>query len=312
MDHNKYDTIIIGGGPGGYSAALYCARANLKTLIIEKLYPGGQMATTSMIDNYPGFDMGIDGVELAGKMKSGADRFGAETIFAEVTEVDMKGPDKIIKLADGNVLYTKTIVIATGAAPRNLGLPYEKQLTGSGISYCATCDGMFYKDKTVVIVGGGNSAAADALILSKICKKVYLVHRHDTLKASPTYMAPLENASNLTFVWDSKIKEVLYDNKVTGVRLENLKDRSVSEIDCDGVFVAIGRMPNTKIFYGKIEMNPEGYIVADETTRTSEPGVFAVGDLREKPLRQVVTATSDGAVASKFIEDYITHGFWKD
>jgi len=166
MDHNKYDTIIIGGGPGGYSAALYCARANLKTLIIEKLYPGGQMATTSMIDNYPGFDMGIDGVELAGKMKSGADRFGAETIFAEVTEVDMKGPEKIIRLADGNVLYTKTIVIATGAAPRNLGLPYEKQLTGSGISYCATCDGMFYKDKTVVIVGGGNSAAADALILS--------------------------------------------------------------------------------------------------------------------------------------------------
>lgn len=303
MDNRVYDTVVIGGGPGGYTAALYCARSGLSVLVLEKLAPGGQMATTGQVDNYPGFEDGIDGYELGKKMKKGADRFGAETSFAEVTAVDLSTQPKQITTTDGVVL-AKTVILATGASPRELGLPEEKALRGRGVAYCATCDGMMYKDKTVVVNGGGNSAAEDALFLSKICKKVYLVHRRDVLRASMVYQKALEN-SPVECLWNRRIAEIQYDQRVTGVKLEDTQTGERTVLPCDGVFVAIGRIPDTELFRGQIEMDGQGYIVADETTQTSIPGVFAVGDVRTKPLRQIVTAASDGAVASKFIEEFL-------
>lgn len=303
MNDKIYDVVIIGGGPGGYSAALYCARSGMSVLVLEKLSPGGQMATTGQVDNYPGFEDGIDGFELGEKMKKGADRFGAETAFDEVIRVDLKAEPKKITTTGGELL-AKTVVIATGASPRELGLPEEKKLRGRGVAYCAVCDGMRYKDKTVVVSGGGNSAAEDALFLAKICKKVYLVHRRDALRASMVYQNALKD-SPVEFLWNSRIEEILHEKKVTGVRLADVKTGEEREIACDGVFVAIGRVPDTAVFEGQVERNEQGYIIADETTRTNVPGVFAVGDVRTKPLRQIVTAASDGAVASKFIEEFI-------
>ena len=303
MNDKIYDVVIIGGGPGGYSAALYFARSGMSVLVLEKLSPGGQMATTGQVDNYPGFEDGIDGFELGEKMKKGADRFGAETAFDEVIRVDLKAEPKKITTTGGELL-TKTVVIATGASPRELGLPEEKKLRGRGVAYCAVCDGMRYKDKTVVVSGGGNSAAEDALFLAKICKKVYLVHRRDALRASMVYQNALKD-SPVEFLWNSRIEEILHEKKVTGVRLADVKTGEEREIACDGVFVAIGRVPDTAVFEGQVERNEQGYIIADETTRTNVPGVFAVGDVRTKPLRQIVTAASDGAVASKFIEEFI-------
>lgn len=303
MNDKIYDVVIIGGGPGGYSAALYCARSGMSVLVLEKLSPGGQMATTGQVDNYPGFEDGIDGFELGEKMKKGADRFGAETAFDEVIRVDLKAEPKKITTTGGELL-TKTVVIATGASPRELGLPEEKKLRGRGVAYCAVCDGMRYKDKTVVVSGGGNSAAEDALFLAKICKKVYLVHRRDALRASMVYQNALKD-SPVEFLWNSRIEEILHEKKVTGVRLADVKTGEEREIACDGVFVAIGRVPDTAVFEGQVERNEQGYLIADETTRTNVPGVFAVGDVRTKPLRQIVTAASDGAVASKFIEEFI-------
>lgn len=303
MNDKIYDVVIIGGGPGGYSAALYCARSGMSVLVLEKLSPGGQMATTGQVDNYPGFEDGIDGFELGEKMKKGADRFGAETAFDEVIRVDLKAEPKNITTTGGELL-TKTVVIATGASPRELGLPEEKKLRGRGVAYCAVCDGMRYKDKIVVVSGGGNSAAEDALFLAKICKKVYLVHRRDALRASMVYQNALKD-SPVEFLWNSRIEEILHEKKVTGVRLADVKTGEEREIACDGVFVAIGRVPDTAVFEGQVERNEQGYIIADETTKTNVPGVFAVGDVRTKPLRQIVTAASDGAVASKFIEEFI-------
>lgn len=302
MKREIYDVAVIGGGPGGYTAALYCARSGLSVLVLEKLSPGGQMATTSMVDNYPGFEEGVDGFELGEKMQKGAERFGAETAFVSVTAAVLKGDIKVIETSKGQI-KARAVVIATGASPRELGLPEENALRGRGVAYCAACDGMMYRNKTVVVVGGGNSAAADALYLSKICKKVYLVHRRDTLRASKVYLEPLEN-SDVEFVWNSQVKEIFHDKKVTGVLVED-KEGKRTEITCDGVFAAIGRVPDTELFKGQIELDRQGYIQADETTKTNLPGVFAVGDVRTKPLRQIVTAAADGAVASHFIEEYL-------
>lgn len=302
MKDKIYDTVIIGGGPGGYSAALYCARSGLSVLVLEKLSPGGQMATTGQVDNYPGFEDGVDGFELGEKMKKGAERFGAETDFSEVTAVDLAAQPKQIQTTSG-MLFARTVVLATGASPRELGLPEEKELRAHGVAYCAACDGMLYRGKTVVVNGGGNSAAEDALFLSKICKKVYLVHRRDALRASMVYQNALKN-SPVEMIWNSRISEILHEKKVTGVKLENVLSGKNTELACEGVFVAIGRIPDTELFRGQVDMD-KGYLAADETTKTNLPGVFAVGDVRTKPLRQIVTAASDGAVASKFIEEFL-------
>lgn len=299
-----YDVIVIGGGPGGYTAALYAARANLSVAILEKLSPGGQMGTTDVIDNYPGFPQGVNGFELAMQMKEGAERFGAQTQLAEVTQVELAGQVKTIHTSGGDY-QARTVVLATGAHPRELGLPGERELRGRGVSYCATCDGMFYRGKTVVVVGGGNTAVSDVLYLSRLCEKVYLVHRRDTLRASKVYLDPLQKAENVEFVWDSEVKQLLRDQAVTGVRVRNKKTGKERDIPCGGVFVAVGYLPNTQLYRGQVELDEAGYVLADETTQTNLPGVFAVGDLRKKPLRQVVTAASDGAVAAHFIEEYL-------
>lgn len=304
MEQKISDVIIIGGGPGGYTAALYSARANLKTMVIEKLSAGGQMATTSQVDNYPGFEEGVNGFELGEKMRQGAERFGVESLFAEVESVDLSAQPKVIHTSDGDY-FARTVILATGANPREMGLEEEQKLKGRGVAYCATCDGMFYRNKTVVVVGGGNTAVADALFLSKICNKVYLVHRRDQLRASKSYMSALKQSLNIEFIWNAKVKEILHDKKVTGVVTEDIESGDTIKVACDGVFVAIGRIPNTDLFKGQLELDSGGYITADETTKTNLPGVFAVGDVRTKPLRQIVTATADGAVASKFAEEYI-------
>ena len=307
MEH-IYDVIVIGGGPAGYTAALYGTRAGLDVLVLEKLSAGGQMALTSQIDNYPGFEEGVDGFELAEKMQAGAERFGAKTELAEVYSVDLKDKIKKVDTSEGE-FYGKTVVISTGASPRELGLEKEQSLVGKGVNYCAACDGMFYRGKTVVVVGGGNSAAADAMLLSRICEKVIVVHRRDTLRATKIYHEPLMQAENVAFQWDSIVTELLYEDGFKGVRLQNVKTGEATEIACDGIFISVGRKPVTEFLEGQVELDKGGYIVADESTRTNIPGVFAVGDVRTKVLRQVVTAVADGAVASHYIDEYLAE--WK-
>ena len=302
-----YDMIVVGGGPGGYTAALYAARAGLDTVILEKLSAGGQMALTEQIDNYPGFEDGIDGFSLGEKMKRGTERFGVETKLAEVLSLDLSGTVKKAETSEGP-LFARTIVLATGAGPRELGIEGEQELIGKGVNYCAACDGMFYKNKTVVIAGGGNTAAADALILSRICKKVIVVHRRDTLRATKIYHEPLMKAENVEFRWDSEIIELLHDEKVIGIRLRNVKTGEETTLACDGVFVSIGRKPSSELVKDQVEVDPAGYIIADESTRTNIPGVFAVGDVRTKALRQVVTAVADGATAVHYAEEYLAGG----
>ena len=299
-----YDMIIVGGGPGGYTSALYAARAGFNVLVLEKFSAGGQMALTHQIDNYPGFEDGIDGFSLADKMKKQAERFGARSENAEVIKVNLTVNPKEIETAKGTFL-SKTVVLAAGANPRELGVDKETELIGRGVAYCASCDGMFYRGKTVVVVGGGNTAAADAILLSRIAKKVIIVHRRDTLKATRIYHEPLMNAENVEFKWDSTVTELLHEDKITGVKIKNVKTGEESIIDCDGVFVSVGRKPATDFLGSQLDLDENGYIIADETTKTSIPGVYAVGDIRTKQLRQVVTAVSDGAMAVHSAEEYL-------
>ena len=298
-----YDMAVIGGGPAGYTAALYAARAGLDTVVIERMSAGGQMALTDIIDNYPGFNDGVDGLTLGLNMQQGAERFGATTEYAEVLSIDLSGDVKRINTSSGEI-SAKTVVIATGANPRELGIENEQNLIGRGVHYCAHCDGRFYKDKTVVVVGGGNSAVSDALYLSRIAKKVYLVHRRDTLRATKVYHEPLKKCENVEFLWNSQVKEFLFDNKITGVKIVT-NEGDTHKIACDGIFVSIGRRPATEFLNGKLPLDNSGYIVADETTKPAFDGVFAVGDVRTKVLRQVVTAAADGAVAAHFAEEYL-------
>jgi thioredoxin reductase (NADPH) len=257
-----------------------------------------------MIDNYPGFDEGIDGFSLGQKMLSGAERFGAETLLAEVTGLELNAPIKTVRTTEGD-FKSRTVILSTGADPRNLGLPKEDALLGRGVSHCAACDGMFYKGKTVVVVGGGNTAAADALQLSRICEKVIIVHRRDTLRATKVYHQPLLNAENVEFYWNSTVTELLHDGRLTGVKVQNLLTGEEISVPADGLFVSIGRKPNSYLVQGQLELDEAGYIVADETTATSLPGVYAVGDVRTKNVRQIVTAAADGAVAAHYAEEHL-------
>ena len=307
MEERIYDMIIVGGGPAGYSAALYASRAGLDTLVIERMSAGGQMALTDIIDNYPGFENGVDGFELGMKMQQGATRFGAKTEYGEVVSVDFSGTVKSVKTAL-QTFYGKTVVIATGANPRELGLENESKLVGRGVHYCAHCDGRFYKDKTVVVVGGGNSAVSDALYLSRIVKKVYLVHRRDTLRATKIYHEPLMKAPNVEFVWNSRVTEILEGNgRANGITVQSVQSEDKRQIECDGLFISIGRQPITEFLNGSVALDGQGYIIADESTKTNIDGVYAVGDVRTKALRQVVTAVSDGAVAVHYAEEYLSN-----
>lgn len=302
-----YDVLIIGGGPAGYTAALYSARAGFDTVILEKMAVGGQMTLTDVIDNYPGFPQGVDGFTLSSDMQKGAERFGTTTVYDEIVAVDLSGEIKEVETAFSGKLYSKVVIIATGANPRELGLENEEELLGRGVHYCAHCDGRFYKDKVAVVVGGGNSAVSDALYLSHLCKKVYLVHRRDVLRATKIYHDPILKAENIEFCYNSVVSKIEEENgKVASVSLVDVKTSEKREIECDGVFISIGRKPATDFLQDTLELDNSGYIIADESTKTSIDGVFAVGDVRTKTLRQVVTAVADGAVAAHFAEEYLS------
>ena len=298
-----YDMLIIGGGPGGYTAALYAARAGLSVLVLEKLSAGGQMALTSQIDNYPGFPEGIDGFELGERMQQQAERFGAETEYAQVDAVDLKADPKVVDSSEGRFL-AKTVVIATGANARKLGLDKEDALVGRGVAYCAACDGMAFKGKAVAVVGGGDSAVADALLLSRVAKHVTLIHRRDALRATKIYHESLKNTPNITLCMNARVTELLADKKLFGIRVQDIPSGESRDLDVDGLFISVGRDPNTALFADQLALE-NGYIKAGEDTKTNIPGVYAVGDVRTKQLRQVVTAVADGAMAVHSAEGYL-------
>jgi len=274
----------------------------MSVAVLEKLAAGGQMVETPQIDNYPGYTDGVDGYTLGQQMREHAEKFGATTRYAEVTGLELNGAVKTVETTQG-AYRGKTVVIATGAKAKQLGVPGEQELQGRGVHYCATCDAMFYRGKTVVVVGGGNSAAAAARVLSRLSKKVILVHRREALRAGKAEQAALDQVE---FRFNSRVVKLLHDGRLHGVLLQNVLTGEEEELPCDGLFVSVGQDPNTELFRGQVEMDPQGFILAGEDTRTSIPGVFAAGDLRVKSLRQVVTATADGAVAATAAEEYIT------
>ena len=300
MNERIYDMLIVGGGPGGYTAALYAARAGMEVAVLERLAAGGQMVETPQIDNYPGITDGIDGFTLGQQMKSHAEKFGAQTISAEVTGLSLEGNIKEVTTT-GGTFRGKTVVISTGATPKKLNVPGEQELLGRGVHYCASCDGMFYRGKTVAVIGGGNTAVADALLLSRLASKVILVHRRDTLRAARVYHKSLTEAENIDFCWNSAVEEIRQGEVV----VKNLLTGEVSTIVCDGVFVGIGRAPAAALVKDSLKLDEHGYIVAGESTQTNIPGVFAVGDVRKKALRQIVTAVADGAIAVHHTEEYL-------
>lgn len=304
MEQHVYDMLIIGGGPAGYTAGLYAGRAGLDAVVLEQMSVGGQMVLTDTIDNYPGFPEGVDGITLGMQMQAGAQRFGVPTVYAEVTGASFSENIKQVQTTNGTYM-AYTVILSMGANPRVLGIPGEEEWVGRGVHYCAHCDGRFYKDKTVAVIGGGNSAVSDALYLSRMAKQVYLVHRRDTLRATKIYHEPLQQAENITFCWNSKVVSLYTDDHVRGVVLQDTKTGEQREIACDGVFVSIGRQPATSFLKDAVSLDKNGYIIADESTRTNIPGVFAAGDVRTKALRQVVTAAADGAVAVHYAEEYL-------
>ena len=299
-----YDMIIVGGGPGGYTAALYAVRAGLDVLLIERLSAGGQMNLTGQIDNYPGFPEGIDGFQLSMNMQQQAERFGAKTRYAEVLKLELEGEIKKIVTNEGE--YTaRSVVISTGANTRQLGVKRENEMIGRGVGYCAHCDGMFYRNKAVAVVGGGNSAVAEALYLSRIAKEVILIHRRDSLRATSIYHKQLQDAPNIRILWNSQVEELLGEEVLSGVKVKNLESGQAENLELQGLFVAIGRKPATDLVKEQLTLDESGYIMAGEDTKASIPGVYAVGDVRTKELRQIVTAVADGAMAAHMAEQYL-------
>ncbi len=297
--------LIVGGGPAGYTAAIYVRRAGLSCSIVEKMAPGGQMATTANIENYPGFGQ-ISGWELAEKMREQAISLGAEEIFGEVSGLEVPADtDEKRVTVDGKVYTAGAVILATGANPRKLGLAREDEFLGKGISYCATCDGMFFRGKTVAVFGGGDTAFEDALYLSNLCEKVYLIHRRDAFRAAASSVKRAEACGNIEFVKNAIVVELKGEKSLSGLTVQDVRTGETRTIDVAGLFVAIGRVPETAAFRGVVELDGAGYVIAGEDTRTSAAGVFAAGDVRTKPMRQIVTACADGAVAAKAAEEYV-------
>lgn len=304
-ERTSYDVAVIGAGPAGMTAALYAARAGLRVVFFERLSAGGQLGETETIENYPGFPEGIGGFDLAFSMKQQAERFAAESIDEEVVAVDLEASPKQITTSFG-AYEAKSIIVASGARPRKLGLDNDDVLAGRGISYCATCDGNFFRGKTVLVIGGGNTAVADALYLSRICEKVIVVYRRDKLRATAVYHNLIKGIENIDFAWNSIVRQAHdTEGKLSGVTIEDVKTGEVSEIACEGMFVAIGTIPNTEFLDNALNLDATGYIIADETGITNVPGVFAAGDVRTKALRQVATAVSDGANTAEAAAEFV-------
>jgi len=305
---DMHDVIIIGGGPAGYTAALYSARAGLDTLVLEKLAPGGQMATTLSMENYPGFEEPISGPDLALRMENQARKFGAVVEYDTVTEVIPDIGIKTVKTLK-NTYRCKAVILCMGAAPKKLGLPKEELLRGSGVSYCAVCDGALFRGRPVAVVGGGDTAAENALYLSRFCPKVWLIHRREMLRASKVLQKELFSNKNIEFIWNAVVEELRGKLSLEGITVRDLKTGSTRVLDAEGLFISIGVTPNTSLVQGKVALDDDGYIITDESMRTNVPGVFAAGDIRSKVLRQVITAASDGAVAAYSAEQYISNTF---
>ena len=299
-----YDVIIVGSGPAGLAAAIYGHRAGLSSLVLEESYvSGGQVLNTYDVDNYPGLP-GISGMELAEKFHEHAKSMGASFLTAAVTAIREEGDRKVVETAKGD-LSARTVILATGAHHRLLGVPGEERLTGMGVSYCATCDGAFFRDKTVAVVGGGDVAVEDAIFLARGCKKVYVIHRRDQLRAAKILQEKLLSLDNVEMKWNCVAEEILGDSQVSGVKVRDVKTGEGSELAVNGVFIAVGILPNTGFLGDFVQLDEGGYIVAGEDMKTSVPGVFAAGDVRTKALRQIITAAADGANAITSVEAYL-------
>ncbi|GAA3637541.1 thioredoxin-disulfide reductase [Microbacterium awajiense] len=299
--------IIIGSGPAGYTAAIYAARANLEPLVLaSSVEAGGELMNTTEVENFPGFPEGIQGPELMAKMQAQAERFGAEVVYDDVVSVELDGPVKKVTMGSGAVHEASSLIYATGSAPRKIGIEGEQRLSGRGVSYCATCDGFFFREKTIAVVGGGDSAMEEATFLTKFASKVYVIHRRDELRASKIMQERAFKNDKIEFVWNSAVADILGDEAVTGVVLENTVDGSRSELALDGIFVAIGNDPRTHLVHGQLDLTDEGTIWVDgRSSRTSVPGVFAAGDVLDPTYRQAVTAAGSGTIAALDVEHYL-------
>ncbi|MCL6518364.1 MAG: thioredoxin-disulfide reductase [Armatimonadetes bacterium] len=299
-----YDVVIIGGGPAGLSAGIYAMRSRLKTVLLEKYLPGGQMVLIDHIENYPGFPGGTSGLEITSRMEEQARLLGLEIISSEVQLLDLSRRDKVVHSSTGDY-HTKTIIIASGATPRRLGIPNEDRLTGKGVSYCATCDGIFFKGKEIAVVGGGDSAVQDAVFLSRFASKIAIIHRRDTLRACKILQERVLKNPKITVKWNTIAVEILGKEKVEGLVIENVATGKRETLPVEGVFVLVGTDPNTEFVHGTVVTDEQGYILTNEEMQTNVPGVFAAGDCRRKSLRQLITAAADGAIAAVSAEKYI-------
>lgn len=305
MEQEIYDLVIIGSGPAGLAAAIYAARAELNFIIVEKEpMSGGQIINTYEVDNYPGLP-GISGFDMAMKFREHSDKLGAKHVYGTVTKFELKGTLKHIVLDNGDEYDTKTAIIANGAAYRKLGVKGEQELSGMGVSYCATCDGAFFKNRTVAVVGGGDVAVEDAIFLARFCKQVHVIHRRDQFRAAKTLSTKLLSLPNVTISWNHVVEEIQGDDQVSGIKIKDVVTNQESILSVDGVFIAVGTLPNSSVYQGIINMNQTGYLIADETCQTNISGVFAAGDIRTKQLRQIITAASDGANAITSVERYL-------
>ena len=303
-----FDLIIIGGGPAGLTAALYAGRAGLKTLLVEKALLGGMVGTTYLIENYPGFPHGVSGIDLSRHLEEQAKKFGADFYYGDVTEISVKDKKKILKI-DGRQVEARALIIAAGTETKKLGVPGEEQFIGRGVSYCATCDGPFYKGKNIIVVGGGNSAIEEALFLTRYAAKISVVHRRNKLRADNILAEQALNDPKIFVVWDSQVEEILGSSRIEKVKTKNLVTGQTNFIPADGVFIYVGSRPNSGFVKGMINLNDDGYIKTDDNMKSSVPGIFAAGDIRVKSLRQVVTAASDGAIAANSARQYIENEF---
>lgn len=302
---SAYDVIIIGGGPAGLSAGLYTSRAGLKTLLVEKGMVGGQITNAELVENYPGFPDGISGFDLGDSIHRQATRFGLETVSADVTGVEFGGLEKLIKTSEGD--YTaRAVIIAGGAALQRLGVPGEEDLTGRGVSYCATCDGAFFRDKAVAVIGGGDSAVEEALLLTRFVSKVLIIHRRDQLRASKIVQERAFANDKIEFMWDTVVDGITGDDRVTGLNVRNVKTNQTSTIEVAAAFIYVGQRPNTEYLKGIIPLDEEGRIITNERMETEVSGVFAAGDIRKHSARQVITAAGDGATAALSAEKYLS------